>query len=68
MIGICKHALRPRFQNPRNSLVAQLVNNLQDTRFHPWTGKIPWRRKWKPTPVFLHGESHRQGSLAGYSP
>ena len=32
----------------------------------PW--KIPWRRKWKPTPVFLIGKSHGQGSLAGYSP
>ena len=29
--------------------------------------KIPWRRKWQPTPVFLPGESHGQGSLAGYS-
>ena len=27
-------------------------------------GKIPWRRKWKPTPVFLPGESYRQGNLA----
>ena len=33
-----------------------------------WAGKIPWRRTWQPTPVFLPGESHRQGSLAGYSP
>ena len=32
--------------------------------FHP--GKIPWRRKWKPTSVFLPGESHGQ-SLEGYS-
>ena len=30
--------------------------------------KIPWRRKWWPTPVFLPGESHGQRSLAGYSP
>ena len=29
-------------------------------------GKIPWRRKWQPTPVFLPGESHGQRSLAGY--
>ena len=29
--------------------------------------KIPWRRKWQPTPVFLPGESHGQRSLAGYS-
>ena len=36
--------------------------------FDPWIGKIPWRRKWKPTPVFLPGESHGQRSLAGYSP
>ena len=34
----------------------------------PWVGKIPWRRKWQPTPVFLPGESHEQRSLAGYSP
>ena len=37
-------------------------------RFHPWVGKIPWRRKWQPTPVFLLGKSHRQRSLVGYSP
>ena len=36
--------------------------------FDPWVGKIPWRRAWKPTPVFLPGESHGQRSLAGYSP
>ena len=33
----------------------------------PWVGKIPWRRKWQPTPVSLPEESHRQRSLAGYS-
>ena len=27
-------------------------------RFDPWVGKIPWRRAWQPTPVFLPGESH----------
>ena len=37
-------------------------------RFGPWVGKIPWRRKWQPAPVFLPGESHGQSSLAGYSP
>ena len=35
---------------------------------NPWVRKIPQRRKWQPTPVFLPGESHRQRSLAGYSP
>ena len=34
----------------------------------PWVRKIPWRRKWQPTPVFVPGESHGQRSLAGYSP
>ena len=36
--------------------------------FDPWVGKIPWRRAWQPTPVFLPGESHGQRKLAGYSP
>ena len=34
-------------------------------RFNPLVGKIPWRRKWQPTPVFLLGESHGQRSLVG---
>ena len=34
----------------------------------PWVRKIPWRRTWQSTPVFLPGESHGQRSLAGYSP
>ena len=37
-------------------------------RFDPWVRKIPWRRKWQPTPIFLPGESRRQRSLPGYSP
>ena len=36
--------------------------------FDPCIGKIPWRRAWQATPVFLPGESHGQRSLAGYSP
>ena len=36
--------------------------------FNPWVRKIPWRRAWQPTPVFLPGESHGQRSLEGYSP
>ena len=35
--------------------------------FKPWVRKILWRRAWKPTPVFLPGESHGQRSLVGYS-
>ena len=56
-----------------SSLIAQSVKNLpamQETwvQFLSWVGKIPWRRKWQPTLVFLPGESHGQRSLAGYSP
>ena len=36
-------------------------------RFEPWVRKIPWRRKWQPTPVFLPVEFHGQRSLAGYT-
>ena len=37
-------------------------------RFDPRVRKIPWRRKWQPTPVFLPGRSQGQRNLAGYSP
>ena len=37
-------------------------------RFDPWVGKIPWRRKQQPIPVFLLGEFHGQGSLVCCSP
>ena len=50
--------------------MAQMVKNLpavQETRFDPWVRKIPWRREWQSTPVFLPGESRGQGNLAGYS-
>ena len=36
--------------------------------FDPWIRKILWRRKWKPTPVFLPGKSCGQRNLAGNSP
>jgi len=42
------------------SLVAQMLKNppaIWETWFDPWVGKIPWRRAWQPTPVFLPGES-----------
>ena len=37
-------------------------------RFDSWVGKIPWRRAWQPTLVFLSGDSHAQKNLVGYSP
>ena len=36
--------------------------------FGPWVGKIPWSRKWQPTPVFLPGKFHGQRSQVGYCP
>ena len=36
--------------------------------FDPWVGKIRWRRKWQPTPVFLPGKFHGQRKLVGYNP
>ena len=53
------------------SLVALVVKNPLANAgdkihgFDPWIGKIPWRRAWQPTPVFLPGESHGQRSLVG---
>ena len=44
------------------------AGDLKTNVFDSWVGKIPWRRKWKPTPVFLPGESHEQKSLMGCSP
>ena len=48
-----------------------MLKNLQQCRrsgFSPWVRKIPWRRKWLPTPVFLPGEVYGQRSLVDYSP
>ena len=42
--------------------------NAGDVDLIPGVGKIPWRRKWQPTPVFLPGKSHGQRSLVGYGP
>ena len=56
MISHSKVAQRKRIRLPK-----------QEMQFNPWVGKIPWRGKWHPTPVFLLEKSHGQRSLAGYS-
>ena len=51
-------------------LVAQTVKNppaMRETWVDLWVGKIPCRRAWQPTPVFLTGQSHGQRSLVGYT-
>ena len=53
------------------SLVAQRLRPLparRETQVQSWVGKIPWRRKWQPTLVFLPGKSHGRRSLVGSSP
>ena len=52
-------------------ILAQMIESAHDagdTGFDPWVGKIPWIRKWIPTPAFLPGKYHGWRSLAGYSP
>jgi len=57
--------LRYVFQS--GSVVKNLPASAEDIK-DSWIGKIPWRRKWQPTAVFLPGKYHGQRSLAGYSP
>ena len=52
---------------PPSSVGKESACNAGDLGFNSWVGKIPWRRKWQPTPVFLSGKPHGQKSLAGYS-
>ena len=49
-------------------LISESEDAFAGSFFDPWVRKIPWRRKWHPTPVFLPGKSHGQRSLEGYSP
>ena len=60
--------VRHDWSNLAAAAVGQLVKNLpakQETRVQFLSGKIPWRRKWQPTPVFLPGESNGKRNLAG---
>ena len=55
-------------QVPGGSEVKASAFNAGEPGSIPGSGKIPWRRKWQSTPVFLPGESHGWRSLVGYSP
>ena len=52
---------------PGGSSVEESTCQCRRHEFDPWVGKIPWRQKWCPTPVFLPEKSHGQRNLAGYS-
>ena len=55
-------------KNLKLAEVALVVKNLLPVKgwkrgsLDPWVRKVPWRRKWQPTPEFLPGESHREES------
>ena len=44
-------------------MAKNLPANAGDTSFFPWVGKIHWRSKWQPTPVFLTKKSNKERSL-----
>ena len=48
----------------RKNLTAN-VGDSRRNRFNLWFGKIPWRKIWQPTPLFLSGESHGERNLVG---
>ena len=53
---------------PVGSDSKESVYHVGDPGVNPWVGKISWKRKWQPTPVFLPGKSHGWRNLVGYSP
>ena len=68
-VNLCSHYGFPRWLSGKES--TWNVRNPPNRRrcgFDPWVRKIPWRRKWQLTPVFLPAKSHGQRSLEGYSP
>ena len=64
---ICYHVLKG-MGRPWSLSSKESTCQFRISRFDPWVGKIPWRKKWQPFPVFLPGKSHEQRSLEGYSP
>ena len=63
---ICRTASKERL--PRLLSGKESACQCRRHGFNPWVRKIPWRRKWQPTLVFLPGKSHGQRRLEGYSP
>ena len=55
---------------PGGAMVKNAPANAGDRKhgLNPLVGKVPWSRKWQPTPVFFPGKVHGQRSLMGYSP
>ena len=67
-LGIVLPLDMPFLGFPGGSVVKNPPAEAQNTDSIPRSSKMPWRRKWQPTPVFLPAKSHGQKSLVGYSP
>ena len=52
----------------KNTVDSRVCLQCRRLQVDPWVRKIPWRREWQPTPVFLPGEFHGQRRLVGCSP
>ena len=68
LISSYESALLPTTKCTGGSDSKESACNVGDLGFGPWIGKIPWRRAWQLTTVFLPGEFHGQRTLVGYSP
>ena len=67
--GSKKEQEKGKYSNSTDhSWVSMVVQMVKRHGFNPWVRKIPWRRKWLPTLLFLLGKFHGQKSLEGYSP
>ena len=77
-LGTTRFSASSSIKSPSFALWASLVTQwlkfkknlptMEETRVQSLGWEDPQRRKWQPTPAFLHGKYHGQGSLAGYSP
>ena len=63
-----QNGLQSRMGFPGGSDGKESPFNAGDPGSIPGSERIPWRREWLPTPVFLPGEFHGQRSPVGYSP
>ena len=64
----CRDVKIPGSDTPAASQGAASSCQCKRHRFSPWVWKIPWRRAWLLTPVFLPRKFHGQRRLVGYSP
>ena len=68
LLAVCPRELKTYVQGTPEGSVVKNLPATQEMGFDPWVRKIPLRRKWQPSPVFLPRESHGKMSLVSYSP